>query len=271
MAPLRRGFSFGDHMRFEKVGADGHVWKIVGDDDEATVLYRKNDSGSFVEAFRVGEGYIALKNTATGSLPSAPAEGALVYDSTTNTPKFHNGSSWSSMAGHDSGQDLVLDAGQGVDFSDNTGTSANGAATTSEKLTHFEQGTWQPAIWDASYSNAESQTYSTQTGLFIRIGPIVFIQGRIVMNDPGTLTTSQTAWIGDLPYAASASSTSAIAVSEAAVNVGTAGYNIGGYVEPGANRVRLRVWDDTGGETNLTIAELGTTSGAITFSGFYFV
>lgn len=168
--------------------------------------------------------------------------------------------------------DGVMIGTSGLDFSDNTGTAATGAATVNELLNHFEVGTWQPSMWDTSFSDGEGQTYTTRQGKFVRIGNVVWIQGRLQMNDPGTLTTSSAAYIGNLPYTASSQDTAALAVSNASGNgIGVAGYNIDGFVEGGTNRIRLKVWDDTSGQSNLTIAEFGSVSGAISFSGFYMV
>lgn len=109
---------------------------------------------------------------------------------------------------------LVLGtAGQGVSFAANTGTAATGAATTNEVLTHFEEGTWTPNLWDNTNSSAEGQTYSTQSGRFSRFGRTVFFEFRLGISSVGTLTTNQQAKIGPLPYQPSTSSAGAVSFS----------------------------------------------------------
>lgn len=161
-------------------------------------------------------------------------------------------------------------AGKGIDFSANTGTAATGAATTSEILTWYEEGTWTPNLWDSSSSSSESQTYSIQQGAFTRIGRVLFFWGFMDLSSIGTLTGSQSAKIGPLPYSA--------AVSPAAYPVSfgtTAGlslsgtYALCGSIAGGGNSIEVLAWSATTGNTNVTVTQLST--GGYSFSGSYIV
>lgn len=65
----------------------------------------------------------------------------------------------------------------------NTSSSAN-------VLDDYEEGTWTPSLGGTT-------TYTTQEGTYTKIGPIVFIRARIVVNSIGTGSTFQ---IGGLPF-----------------------------------------------------------------------
>lgn len=130
-------------------------------------------------------------------------------------------------------------------------------------------GTFTPTLQDASLSDGEGQTYTTQDGTYTRIGDRIFFELHLVLSNDGTLTVSDGANIslGALPNAA----------ATAAVYVGRgAGLNLDlqdtvtGYIESGTNYVRLQNWDTNIGTSNLLINEFtpGTT-GTIVVSGTY--
>lgn len=157
----------------------------------------------------------------------------------------------------------------GVDFSANAGTAATGAATTGEELSHYEEGTWTPNLWDLSFSSGEGQTYTQQEGRFTRIGNIVFISGIFDMTSIGTLASLS--YIGPLPY------TSANIVAPGTISIGTAsdlsttaGYTIAGTIAESVNYIALSEWDAATGTTAVSPATI-TAIGKLIFSGFYFV
>src|SRR5690606_7328924 len=53
----------------------------------------------FGELLVTPDGLVQLRNYATGSLPTPTTDGLLVYDSTTNEPKYSEGGSWHSIGG----------------------------------------------------------------------------------------------------------------------------------------------------------------------------
>lgn len=128
---------------------------------------------------------------------------------------------------------------------------------------------WTPTIQDDTRSDAEGQTYSNQSGTFIKIGRLVIVNGLMSVTSTGTLTGANSAVIGGLPYQGiySGGGITVTTCSSAAI---TAGYNITGTVSTTEKIFGLNIWDDTIGTTALTITEL---SGSFTliFHGHYFV
>jgi len=84
---------------------------------------------------------------------------------------------------------------EGVNFPATQVTSAD-----ANTLDDYEEGTWTPVLWDDSESGSESQTYTTQEGTYTKIGRLVFIHCKLVVSSIGTLTTTQAATIGGLPF-----------------------------------------------------------------------
>ena len=75
--------------------------------------------------------------------------------------------------------------GKGIDFSATAGTG------TSELLADYEEGTWTPSI-------GGNATYFVQTGLYTKVGRLVFVRGILIINVIGTGSTTQ---ISGLPFA----------------------------------------------------------------------
>jgi len=82
--------------------------------------------------------------------------------------------------------DLVIGtAGKGIDFSNQTATSATGGTATSELLDHYEEGTWTP-VFSASGTDPTYTNWHT-TGTYIRVGGVCHI-----WYDPNNITFSGT-------------------------------------------------------------------------------
>lgn len=84
-------------------------------------------------------------------------------------------------------------AGQGIDFSANTGAPG----MTSEVLNWYEEGTFTPTI--AGATTAGVQTYAVQTGFYTRIGNRVYFNLRIVLTAKD-VATSGLLTIAGLPF-----------------------------------------------------------------------
>ena len=80
---------------------------------------------------------------------------------------------------------LVVADTKGIDFSATSGTG------TSEVLSDYEEGTWTPSI-------GGNATYFAQTGLYTKVGRLVFVRGILIINVIGTGSTTQ---ISGLPFA----------------------------------------------------------------------
>lgn len=134
----------------------------------------------------------------------------------------------------------------------------------------YDEGTWTPALFDFTLSDSEGQTYSTQVGTYTKIGDVVHVQGNMVLTSLGTLTTSDQASVGGLPFAAenTAGNLQFIGVGLGSGFSLTAGFNVTGYIPIGASRVALQTWDVAAGTTSLLVSEF-TAGGNITFGGMY--
>ena len=144
---------------------------------------------------------------------------------------------------------------------------------------------WTPELWDDSFSGAEGQTYGPwNAGRYIRTGDLIFIQGRLDVAGLGTLTTTNTAHIGNLPYRNITDTVTdfihgGLAIHYASgLNLSVVGSDpyvapqlmmyVDGQATGGGKSTNLRQLNTSGGVSALTIAEVSAT-GDIIFSGWY--
>ena len=85
-------------------------------------------------------------------------------------------------------------AGKGIDFTAQTATSATGASTTAEILDHYEEGSWTPV-----FLNVSTPGYTTQYGIFTRVGRMVLLHGQISVSSIDNSDGSTVA-ISGLPF-----------------------------------------------------------------------
>ena len=95
-------------------------------------------------------------------------------------------------------------SGKGIDFSAQTATSATGATTTAEILDHYEEGSWTPV-----FQNVNTPTYTTQYGIFTRVGRMVLLHGQISVSSIDT-SDGSTVNIGGLPFTGNSSAESCL-------------------------------------------------------------
>lgn len=89
---------------------------------------------------------------------------------------------------------VIFASGQGLDFS----ATANSSGTmTSELLNDYEEGTWEPRIANDGVAFVGT-TYTARSGLYRKIGSLVYVSYDITVNLAGTLTGN--ASIGNLPF-----------------------------------------------------------------------
>ena len=92
---------------------------------------------------------------------------------------------------------VVMANGHGIDFSATADTSASGAATTSELLDDYEEGTWTPEFRQStSYSG---QVYGSRSGRYVKIGQQVILTYSCDLSTQGTFNGSFPK-IGGFPY-----------------------------------------------------------------------
>ena len=95
---------------------------------------------------------------------------------------------------YNSSGNIVPGAGKGIDYSAQTPTSVTGASTTAEILDHYEEGSWTPV-----FINVNTPTYTTQYGIFTRVGRMVLLHGQISVSSIDTSDGSTVA-ISGLPF-----------------------------------------------------------------------
>lgn len=81
-------------------------------------------------------------------------------------------------------------SGAGITF-----PATQSASTDANTLDDYEEGTWTPSMGGTA-------TYTTRVGTYVKIGKVVYIQGRIIMSSIGTGSTNQ---ISGLPFASNGS------------------------------------------------------------------
>lgn len=167
--------------------------------------------------------------------------------------------------------DVVMEDGQGIDFSAYTDGSVAGT-TTSQILLDYEEGTWTPTLQDTSHSDAEGQTYTVNVGYYTKIGRIIFFHGAIQVSSIGTLTGGDLASIAGLPYTCNASTYTKgpVSVSFAGAMSITALANVTGLVINNQTYLNLYNWDATTGTSNHTVTNFGTGN-LVYFSGSYII
>ena len=141
----------------------------------------------------------------------------------------------------------------------------------SDLLDTYEEGTFTPELWDSTLATDPTPpTYTRQIGQYIKIGNVVTIQIRLAVSALGTLTTSEAARIGGLPFAGKNTTD-----GQQALTVGYyTGMSLGGnysllsYVGFNQSYLTLRLVDSTSGGTSLLISEF-SASGDILITGSY--
>jgi len=190
----------------------------------------------------------------------------LIYNSTDNWMELQGavlGSVFSSITA----SGLITAGGGQVAFPATAAPSAD-----ANTLDDYEEGNWTPVLWDDSLSNGESQSYTIQVGRYTKIGRIVHFQATIVVAGLGTLTTSQHAKIGGLPFTSNsgANVNTGVAVGFGGVLSITANQSVSATISSNNDFIGLFLWDDSTGSTIMTISEL-TLNGQLLIGGSYIV
>jgi len=131
-------------------------------------------------------------------------------------------------------------------------------------------GTFTPVLWDATASSSESQTYVAQAGQYRKIGDMVHYWLTLEISSLGTLTTSEQASVGGLPFTADTGTTHYPigSIGYAAGLAISAGVAVGGYVGQASTKVLLTKFSATAGTSSLLVSEF-TAFGRIILSGAY--
>lgn len=140
------------------------------------------------------------------------------------------------------------------------------ASAGANTLDDYEEGTWTPVI-QGSVSNS-GQTYSLQVGKYIKIGSLVYIQGRLTLSALGTVTGNLE--LGGLPFTVSSGandySTLNISLS---LNLGTAVVSLLAAIFP--NTTKATFYHRTAAATGISVSvqAIFANTTDIIFSGHY--
>ena len=109
---------------------------------------------------------------------------------------------------------VIGTSGKGIDFSATSDPAVTGAASTSELLDNYEEGTWTPVF--QSTTNSSNNVTNSRVGYYTRIGNTVYITATLISNDVSGITSTDQVRIGGLPYTSSSTTSG----NDQAVNVG---------------------------------------------------
>ena len=147
--------------------------------------------------------------------------------------------------------------------------SASGT-TTSSTLDHFEQGTWAPVLSDGT-NNATM--HANNIGTYTRIGSTVFVNAQVMVSSLGSV--SGNVRITGLPYQPATTGTTvrnywaAASVTHGWSLAITANQSVGGFIRDNLSYIELRLWDATGGTTELQHSEV-TADGELMIHAMYY-
>ena len=170
-----------------------------------------------------------------------------------------------------SGNFVVSTAGKGIDFS---AQSSPASGMTSELLAHYEEGTFTPAIADATLNGtSESQTYHSSTiGRYTRIGRQVHVYGHVNITSSGTMTATDAVNLVGLPFTSLAIGSLNASFHFGSLNNGNISQyaHISGFVAAGTSYVQMKEWNTAAGVSSFQIQEL-SSSANFNFSGTYYI
>ncbi len=141
-------------------------------------------------------------------------------------------------------------------------------ADAAHTLPFYDEGTFIPEYNDASFSQAEGQTYNTQLGNFTVIGDWVFFDLRIDMLSVGTLTGSDAINITMVGAPAMKADGFGTCLMGDVKNVNASGViQLTGKFDPATQSIRLMEQGVTAGHNSIIVTRMQT--GDFTISGWY--
>jgi len=163
----------------------------------------------------------------------------------------------------------IYKAGAGIDFSATDDNETTGATTTSELLDDYEEGTFTPYL---SGFSSGSVTYNIQTGNYVKIGTLVYIQVHIGI---GAETISGGAIELDglpFPFKDSNADRGGLNIHYAEnIFTGVTMYYVSLRAESNVTRARFNYADATDGQINSTLSGANINGGSIFITGTYHV
>ena len=143
--------------------------------------------------------------------------------------------------------------------------------STATRLDQYNEGSFTPTLMDNSNDGTgEGQTYSKQVGRYTRIGNRCFFDIRLRTTSIGTLTPTEVAKIGGLPFPAKTLTdyTSSCTSGFAQLLNLTSSDAVSGIINSNTSEIALRKWSATTGTGNLLISEW-SADGDLAITGNY--
>jgi hypothetical protein len=167
---------------------------------------------------------------------------------------------------------LVLDSGNGIDFSDTANTSASSASATSELLDDYEEGTWTPVFADAN-SGGNTGSYSSGGSAgnrYIKVGNLVYITCELFDINTSGMTGGNVVYIRGLPFSGHSSGT----YNVGAVHMNVVSYNANGaYYTFMDNNTYFRIYEQGNsgaGHNSVKVEDINSTNSDIVVTLMYF-
>ena len=159
----------------------------------------------------------------------------------------------------------LLTADKGVVFPATQVPSAN-----VNTLDDYEEGTFTPSVWDALSGGNEADGYTTQEGVYTKIGNVVYISLTIRMTGISAMTAGNDIYIRGLPF------TQRTTVNGDDTIIVMRENGINGNTPTGAilsNSTTMKVFNtsSTATEVYILISSITTATGMWNFQGHYFV
>jgi hypothetical protein len=221
---------------------------------DATLLaFDTTDPAAVAASAVVGSATVAARRDHVH--PGTTGAGTVVDDAITR----FNGTGGSSLQGYSSLSPTISDAGiisltSGALKFPATEITSSDANT----LDDYQEGTFTPTITNIAAD--ETMSTSTAVGYYTKIGNLVTIHCRVVINGAGTVSGGSTVVVlGGLPFTAddrSGAETGLTVGFAAALNLGTAGFSLVGVTQSGGAFAYLKDWSSTAGLVNITRDEL---------------
>ena len=123
------------------------------------------------------------------------------------------------------------------------------ASSDANTLDDYEEGTWTPVIGGTA-------TYTTQTGIYTKIGNTVVLWGELTINVIGTGSTTR---ISGIPFTSNGSSPQP-GSSGYFASLAQSVYSISPGVEPGTTNVKFDTQTSLSGTNNINAAVFGNSA-----------
>jgi hypothetical protein len=192
----------GDTSVMMTIDSSGNVG--IGGSPSTDLYVLRTDSDSEILASVTGPYFPRLQLERTGGDPKINRKWS--FDIGTNGSLFvEDKTGGTSVMEFDTSNDVTVTtgdlvigtAGKGIDFSNQSPSSATGATTGDEVLDHYEEGTWTPTF-AGSGSAGSSTTVQRHTATYTKIGRSVTASCYISWTDQGTYSGSVS--ITGLPF-----------------------------------------------------------------------